>query len=94
MIKLIEDFYIEVDADQFTLVRIKDGKNKQGEPIKVKKVYGYFGDITGCLERCKREIFAEKLATSTVSLSTAIDVLKSLTDRLSNLITEEVYTHD
>lgn len=90
MIKLINDFYIKVDRDQYTLIQIKEGKTKGGEPKETHIVYGYFGNLTACIKRCRQVMFAEEMEGLTLSLEEAIALLRELTERVEALIPEEV----
>ena len=90
MIKLLAGFCIKVEADQYILIRQKEGKTKTGDPKITETVHGYYGPIEKCLMNCRKVLFSEHLTYKVVTLSEAIQIIKDLNEELKNLIPEEV----
>ena len=75
MIKVIDDWYITVEANPINYVvrhgdgkRDKNGKNRD-------KIYGYYGSLLNALKALRKEIVTDKLKDGTYTLVEAVDTI-------------------
>lgn len=95
MIKLFDNWVVDVDPNNYTLARItgtrtlkaKDGKEVETEE---KKVYGYFPGLSEALKALSKELAREKHMNGVNSLQEALTAISESEARVENLIEEAV----
>lgn len=88
MIKVTDDLYIDVQADQCVVFR-KTGKlDKDGKEICTDHAYPY--DISQALRICLRRELEKELSDKEVELREAIKIIKEIHERFEKILKEHV----
>ena len=86
MIKIIDDWYITVDAYP-TNYTVRRGEGKRGKNNKwIDKPKGHFNSLAGAVEEIRRLIIAERFENSVGTLETALDTIIEVDSRFQNLM--------
>ena len=90
MIRINDDYFVEVDAHNYTLKRKATGTNKDGKPITTDKIVGYYNDLRNCIygasEDCKRNEFSK----SDYSLDEALNKIQEINDSFTEILKQAV----
>lgn len=88
MIKITDDLYIDVQADQCVVFR-KTGKlDKDGKEVCTDYAYPY--SLEQALRICLRRELEKELSDKEVELREAIKIVKEIHERFEKLLKEEV----
>ena len=95
MIKLFDNWVVDVDQNNYTLARItgtRTLKAKDGKEIEIdeKKVYGYFSGLSEALKALSKELAREKHMNGVNSLQEALTAISESESRVENLIEEAI----
>ena len=95
MIKLFDNWVVDVDPNNYTLARItgtKTLKAKDGKEIETeeKKVYGYFPDLSGALKALSKELARARHMDGVNSLQEALAAIFESEEMVENLVEEAV----
>ena len=86
MIKIIDDWYITVDAYP-TNYTVRRGEGKRGKNNKwIDKPKGHFNSLAGAVEEIRRLIIAERFENGARTLETALDTIIEVDSRFQNLM--------
>ena len=86
MIKIIDDWYITVDAYP-TNYTVRRGEGKRDKNNKwIDKPKGHFNSLAGAVEEIRRLIIAERFENSVGTLETALDTIIEVDSRFQNLM--------
>ena len=86
MIKIIDDWYITVDAYP-TNYTVRRGEGKRGKNNKwIDKPKAHFNSLAGAVEEIRRLIIAERFENSVGTLETALDTIIEVDSRFQNLM--------
>lgn len=89
MIKLDDDYMIDVDSYNFTLIKDKGKINKKtGKPITI--AVGYYGNLQGCLKRYAELTAISKLQEHDVTLPEAIKIITESNDKLIAMLNQKL----
>lgn len=89
MIELDNNYKIDVDSYNYTLIRDKHKLNdKTGKPITV--ACGYFGNLQGCLKRYAELTAISKLQKCDVTLPEAIKIITESNDKLIAMLNQKL----
>lgn len=86
MIKVIDDWYIEIESNptNYTLRRGSGRKDKKGRCRD--KVYGYYGSLGNALKALRKEIATDELSQGFRTLSEAVRTIKEVDARFEKII--------
>ena len=76
MIRLIGDYVIQIDENNFTLAREKKGKDKSGKDVTRYRPVGYYGSLEKAIEACRREYVRQGLQEKDTSLPEALNTIR------------------
>lgn len=86
MIKLFDNWVIDVDSTSYTLKRIVSGKSKKGEPIERDDIKGYYSTLEGALKALGKEIVKDELKDGLYTLTDALDIVVEARKKVEKLI--------
>ena len=84
MIRINEDYVVDVDAYNYTLMRDKHKKDKKGNPVMV--TVGHYGNLENCLKGFSEEVIREQFINTDMSLKEAVDVIRKSNKELVDII--------
>lgn len=90
MIRIDEDYVVDVDDFNYTLKRVKvaaSGKNKGKEYF---QTVGYFHSLSEALERYGQEKVRDGLKSGTMTLSEALTYIRAADEEVSRTIREAI----
>ena len=76
MIHIFENYYIQVEDKQFVALIKTEKPDKDGNPVY--KQLGYYTTLEAAIDRIRHRMFAEKLGSEVVEVSTVLELLKNL----------------
>ena len=86
MIKLFDDWQILVDDYNYTLVRYKGVRTRNGKEEPVYARAGYFSSLESALNGLRHKLVREKLKASEYGLDEAIQAIREINDKVSAMI--------
>lgn len=89
MIKLIDDYVIKVDSNNYILCIDKHKLNKKGE--RVYENISYHSTLNGAIYACRNDIIKNQLATVDImSLNQALNVIAKYNEEFENLLNKAI----
>lgn len=88
MIKLDNDYKIDVDSLNYTLIRDKHKKDNKGKPLTA--AVGYYGNLSGCLKRYAELIAINQLQNGDFSLEEAIKIIEESNNKLIDMLNKRL----
>ena len=86
MIKIIDDWYIEVESNP-TSYAIKRGEGKRDARGRCNdKVYGYYGSLHNALKALRKEMAADKLSDGFRTISEAFRTISDIDARFEKIM--------
>lgn len=86
MIKIIDDWYITVDAYQ-TNYTVRRGEGKRDKNNKwIDKPKGHFNSLAGAVKEIRRLIIAERFENGVGTLETALDTIAEVDNRFEKIL--------
>lgn len=86
MIKIIDDWYITVDA-YLTNYTVRRGEGKRDKNNKwIDKPKGYFNSLAGAVKEIRRLIIAERFENGARTLETALDTITEVDNRFEKIL--------
>lgn len=90
MIRINDEYFVEVDSLNYTLKRKATGVKKDGTPIVTDKIVGYYNDlrnaIFGACEDCKRTEFSK----NNYSLNEALTRIQEINDSFTEILKQAI----
>ena len=84
MIKLIDDYVINVDQYEYCLAKDTHRTNKEGKEIY--KPISHYSNLEGAIKGCINQLNAKKLSEGVYELAEAVEIIKSNNKLLSDLL--------
>lgn len=88
MIKLDNDYMIDVDSYNYTLIRDKHKKDNKGKSLTA--AVGYYGNLSGCLKRYAELIAINQLQNGDFSLEEAIKIIDESNNKLIDMLNKRL----
>lgn len=80
MIHIIDDYYVDGSAKDFTLFKKSDNKNKDGEYVY--RPLGYYSSVSSCVEAVRKIRCRELTANQNMELCEAVQAFKHIAEEL------------
>lgn len=87
MVKLTDDYFVDVNGTTFTLMLDKHKVDKKNEPIT--EVVGYYMSLASAVKAAADDLIGRKLADGSYSLAEAVKLMQEITAEFSSLLTEK-----
>lgn len=86
MIKIIDDWYIEVESNP-TNYTLRRGDGKRDEKGRCKdKVYGYYNSLQNAIKALRKEMLADEFSSGSRTISEAFQTIREIDARFDKII--------
>ena len=90
MIKLIDDYVVNVDTYNYILMRGRPGKDKEGKEIVRYTALGYYSDLEKAVSACREELVRRRLQDRDMRLSEAVNTIRTCNREFREMLRERM----
>lgn len=87
MVKLTDDYFVDVNGTTYTLMLDKHKVDKNGKPET--EAVGYYMSLASAVKAAADDRIGHKLANGSYNLAEAVKLIQEITAEFSSLLTEK-----
>ena len=86
IIELFDDYYIDCDGLNYSLMKRVAGKTKDGDDREGNKIVGHYTTLAGALKRCALEMVYSENKGNVITVQDYIESVVKATDKLEKIV--------